>query len=238
MKLWRRGPRYQEALYYGPKRRDDWGWGWLLRGSLAALLFIVVYAVHLSGTALGEAMDQMVRYVLTKEMDLSFLTSLKDYSPALDQAVFKNLAGKLTRSADPLLYLVQPVEGPMQSPFGWRVHPVLQREEMHEGIDIGAPVGTSVRAAAAGKISVVTDQARLGKMVVIEHSSDLATVYGHLGEVLVAPGDFVSQGQVIARVGKTGMVTTPHLHFEVREKHQPVDPLPRLKGAWPSAKRE
>lgn len=228
MKLWRRGPRQREALYYRPRHRDDWGWGWLLRSSLAALLFIVVYAAHLSGTALAEVTDKAVQYVLTAETDFSFFGQILDHVPSLQQTVFKNINSKITRPADPRRYLVRPLDGPVLSPFGWRVHPVLKREEMHEGVDIGAPLGTPVRAAAAGKVHTVSDSASLGKTVIIEHSSELSTVYGHLGDVLVSPGDFVSSGQVIARVGKTGITATAHLHFEVRDKGQPVNPLERL----------
>lgn len=238
MKLWRRGPRQRETLYYRPRHRDDWGWGWLLRSSLAALLFIVVYAAHLSGTVLAEVTDKAVLYVLTAETDLSFVGLILDRVPALQQTVFKNISGKITRPADPRQYLQRPLDGELLSPFGWRVHPVLKREEMHEGIDIGVPPGTPVRAAAAGKVRIVSDSARLGKTVIIDHSSELATVYGHLGDVLVSAGDFVSPGQVIARVGMTGITAAPHLHFAVLDKGQAVNPLERLPqdGASPEGK--
>ena len=228
MKLWRRGPRQRETLYYRPKHREGWGWGWLLRSSLAALLFIVVYAAHLSGTALAEVTDKAVQYVLTAQTDLSFLGPILDRVPPWQQTVFENIGTKITHPAGTRQYLVRPLDGPVLSPFGWRVHPVLKREEMHEGIDIGAPLGTPVRAAAAGKVRAVSDSASLGRTVIIDHSSELSTVYGHLGDVLVAAGDFVSSGQVIARVGKTGITAAPQLYFEVRDKEQPVDPLERL----------
>jgi murein DD-endopeptidase MepM/ murein hydrolase activator NlpD len=100
---------------------------------------------------------------------------------------------------------------------------------MQEGVRLEAPLGSSVRATAAGRVKAVGDSARYGKVVVIDHGQDLESLYGHLGEVLVKEGETVSQGQVIARSGKTGMTAVPQLYFEVREKGIVIDPLTRIK---------
>ena len=103
----------------------------------------------------------------------------------------------------------------------------------HDGIDLSAPIGTSVRAAADGEVVYSGDKVRgYGNMVVIQHAGDLVTVYAHNSLLLVHVGDRITTGQEIARVGATGHATGPHLHFEVRHKQEPQDPLqflPTLK---------
>jgi len=103
----------------------------------------------------------------------------------------------------------------------------------HDGIDLGAPIGTSVRAAADGEVVYAGDRVRgYGNMVVIQHAGDLVTVYAHNSLLMVHVGDRITAGQEISRVGATGHATGPHLHFEVRRKQEPQDPLqflPSLK---------
>jgi lipoprotein NlpD len=99
----------------------------------------------------------------------------------------------------------------------------------HEGIDMAAPIGTPVFAAAAGTVLYAGDRVRgYGNMVVVKHADDLATVYAHNSVLLVHTGDHVKVGQEIARVGDTGRSTAPHLHFEVRRQDEPIDPMPFL----------
>jgi lipoprotein NlpD len=125
------------------------------------------------------------------------------------------------KSAAPLRW---PVAAPrLTSRFGSRWGHV------HEGIDMAAPVGTPVLAAAPGEVIYAGDQVRgYGNMVVIKHEGGLVTVYAHNSLLLVHTGDGVSVGQEIARVGDTGRSTAPHLHFEVRRNETPQDPMPFL----------
>jgi len=95
-------------------------------------------------------------------------------------------------------------------------------------VDFGAPVGTSVYAAAAG-IVVATGTGRgYGNRVIIDHGGGVMTVYAHLSGFSCSPGQQVSRGQRIASSGNTGLSTGPHLHFEVRINGRPVNPLGRL----------
>jgi lipoprotein NlpD len=99
----------------------------------------------------------------------------------------------------------------------------------HEGIDMAAPHGTPVLAAADGEVIYAGNQVRgYGNMVVVQHASDMLTVYAHNSVLLVKTGDRVSVGKPIAKVGSTGHSTGPHLHFEVRRGENPQDPLPFL----------
>ena len=110
------------------------------------------------------------------------------------------------------------------SPFGWRLHPILGSWIMHSGRDFAAPEGTPVVAALSGQVVSSGDAGGYGLAVEIEHGNPLRrTLYGHLSELYVKAGDRVRQGEVIGRVGSTGLSTGPHLHFELR--------LPQ-EGGW------
>lgn len=100
---------------------------------------------------------------------------------------------------------------------------------MHKGIDLMADVGAVVLAAKSGKVISATQNQGMGKYVIIRHGDKCITIYGHLSEILVHKNDYVRQGQIIGKVGKTGNARArdmlPHLHFEIRKNGVPQDPL-------------
>lgn len=111
------------------------------------------------------------------------------------------------------------IPAPITSAFGWRVHPVTGDSRFHSGTDLGAPMGTPVLAAYAGRVALSDFLGGYGLAVVVDHNKGAQqTLYGHLSEVFVKPGEWVNQGMVIGRVGSTGMSTGPHLHFEFRQQ--------------------
>ncbi|MFA0732232.1 MAG: hypothetical protein LKKZDAJK_003006 [Candidatus Fervidibacter sp.] len=120
---------------------------------------------------------------------------------------------------------LRPVSGPIVSGFGYRRHPILGGVRFHCGVDIAAPYGTPIRAAADGVVVFAGWRRAYGNTVIIDHGNGLATLYAHCSELLVSEGVVVRQGQIIARVGSTGLATGPHLHFEVRHYGEPVNPL-------------
>lgn len=118
-----------------------------------------------------------------------------------------------------------PVDYPyLSSSFGWRRHPISGRYVMHEGLDFAAPRGAPIHAASGGVVTVAGYQSGYGKMVEIHHGNGLVTRYAHASELKVKAGDLVEKGQLIAKVGSTGLSTGPHLHFEVRMAGHPLDP--------------
>jgi LysM repeat protein len=131
----------------------------------------------------------------------------------------------LSRAADQRLRMQWPVKGRVSSGYGWRIHPILKNRHFHGGIDIVAPEGTPVKAAASGKVAEVGNRGNYGLAVVLEHSGGVTTWYGHNSKVLVRVGDHVKQGQTIALVGRTGLTTGPHLDFRIKIGDQTVDPL-------------
>ena len=127
-----------------------------------------------------------------------------------------------------LLDLKRPVAGaPVTSPYGWRIHPVFGDRRFHNGIDLGARIGTPVLAAASGVIEDVGLRGNYGKYVRIRHDGHLQTSYAHLSRFAagVRPGARVTRGQRIGFVGETGVATGPHLYFEVLLDDVRVDPL-------------
>ena len=125
--------------------------------------------------------------------------------------------------------LLWPVSGPITSPFGMRMHPVYGRPILHAGIDIAAATGTTIAAAADGRVIVAGTQGDCGKMVAIDHHGGLSTIYCHMSQIFVGVGQDVQRGQAIGAVGMTGDATGPHVHFQVMQDGHPVDPMSFLR---------
>ncbi|WP_083636650.1 peptidoglycan DD-metalloendopeptidase family protein [Leptolyngbya sp. 'hensonii'] len=118
-----------------------------------------------------------------------------------------------------------PVDGPISSYFGWRVHPILGYEKFHAGLDFAVDYGTTVHAAGGGIVILADWYGGYGNAVIIDHGNGITTLYGHNSELYVSEGQTVQRGQAISAVGSTGFSTGPHLHFEVRQDGEPVDPM-------------
>lgn len=111
-----------------------------------------------------------------------------------------------------------PVSGRVSSNFGTRRDPLQGGQRQHGGVDIAAPRGTPIAAAATGKVVFAGRRGGYGNLVEVEHADGRRTRYAHAEHLLVKPGDEVQRGQTIATVGSTGRSTGPHLHFEVRDQ--------------------
>ena len=122
-----------------------------------------------------------------------------------------------------------PVMGRINSPFGWRRHPITKRQDFHTGIDIKSDRNTPIKSAASGKVVYSGWMGGYGKVLVIEHNNGQSTLYAHCSSLLVGKGTSVSGSQIVAKVGTTGRSTGPHLHFEVRNGNSPVNPIKYLR---------
>jgi murein DD-endopeptidase MepM/ murein hydrolase activator NlpD len=149
---------------------------------------------------------------------------------ALESGLSSNYMGDWTQLADaPSIW---PVEGRIGSSFGARQDPINGEGAFHAGIDIDAPYGTPVRAAADGEVTGATFAAGYGRQILISHGHDVMTVYGHLSSMAVIPGERVSRGQIIGYVGQSGRATGPHLHYEVRVHNVPVNPHKYMRNTY------
>jgi murein DD-endopeptidase MepM/ murein hydrolase activator NlpD len=131
---------------------------------------------------------------------------------------------KSTSGTGELSTFILPVNGPITSGFGARTPPTKGASSFHPAIDIGAPLGTPVKAAAAGVVIYTGRLGGLGNVVIVDHGGGTITEYGHLSKILTQKGASVGQGAVIAQVGSTGISTGPHLDYRVKVGGKYVDP--------------
>jgi hypothetical protein len=120
---------------------------------------------------------------------------------------------------------MRPISARFTDAYGQRMHPVLQKEAFHGGLDLAAGMGTPVMAAQDGRVVFEGPRGHYGNTIVLEHGSGLTSWYGHLSQTLVKQGQVVKRGDVIGKVGRTGRATGPHLHFEVRRNNVSQNPL-------------
>lgn len=126
----------------------------------------------------------------------------------------------------PTAIFAWPLIGTLTAGFGWRTHPITGQLKLHKGIDIAAPIGAPILAAADGVVLDADFDSDYGNFVEISHSDGNNTLYAHANRLFVSKGMRVRKGQPIAEVGTTGRSTGPHLHFEVLANgKQPVDPM-------------
>jgi murein DD-endopeptidase MepM/ murein hydrolase activator NlpD len=141
---------------------------------------------------------------------------------------------------------VRPTVGNITSRFGMRIHPFSRGSggddpflSPHTGVDFANEVGTPIQATANGEVTFTGWLGNLGQTVIIRHTPELETVYGHLHRVHVRVGQKVERGHQIGTMGATGRATGPHLHYEIRKKGQAVNPEPylRLQRQWLTAQK-
>src|SRR5829696_6915904 len=169
-----------------------------------------------AGTGLGGQVGATTPTAPARQGDTTVPTSQGDTTVPTTQAPRGGSCGSSTIST--------PVRGTVTSDFG----PRWGRN--HDGIDIAAPTGTAVRAAACGTVSLAGQQSGYGNIVCITHTSQFSTCYAHLSRFGITSGAHVQQGQIIGYVGCTGSCTGPHLHFETRVNGQAQNPRTYLSG--------
>ena len=151
-------------------------------------------------------------------------------SLALESGLTPEFDGDWTTLADaPSLW---PLEGRVASSFGEREDPINGEGEFHTGIDIDAPYGSPVHAAADGTVIAAQVVNGYGREVMIDHGHDVSTLYGHLSSIAVLSGQHVTRGQVVGYLGDSGRATGPNLHYEVRVHNVPVNPHKYLRVTY------
>ncbi len=125
---------------------------------------------------------------------------------------------------------LSPVEGVITSACGERVNPILQKQELHNGLDIAVAEGTDVVAVKSGTVTEVRTSATYGKVLKYETEDGYEVMYAHLSQVLVKKGQEIKQGQVVAKSGNTGLSTGPHLHYSLWKEGELLDPMDFLSS--------
>ena len=171
--------------------------------------------------------DEVTKTAMEMKLDLDQL----ERSILLEKASLAEIEAKLDDMQDRSDHFpsIRPVlEGRITSRFGWRIHPLTNRNKMHEGIDIPKLPGTAVLATADGTVEIAKKQYTLhkdyGREVVIDHGFGFKTRYAHLSKVNVTRGQKVKRWEKIGEVGDTGFTQGPHLHYEVILHGKKIDP--------------
>ena len=198
-----------------------------LAGFPAVDLHIVSENAEITAPRAGgetKALVQVGQYVRTLQ---AALVKKTEHFLMLDLVLTKHAAAIARQpTAMPIAAQAQ-----LSSTYGWRRHPFLAEPSVHEGLDFAAPMGTPILAASGGIVRIAANHGSFGNLIEIDHGEGLITRYAHAKVLLVKKGDLVRRGQLIARVGSTGLSTGPHLHFEVRLHDKPLDPRVYLTGS-------
>lgn len=123
---------------------------------------------------------------------------------------------------------LNPLSGRMRltSPYGYRISPITGKRMFHNGIDLAQPFGSPIVAAGSGVVTYAeSNNPAFGMVIIIRHARGFQTLYGHLSSILVRRGERVERGQIVGRVGNTGLSTGPHLHFTIIQNGSSVNPL-------------
>lgn len=173
---------------------------------------------------LRELSDNGLVKLLTQRLDL-FDRQLYAQSVSFDQ--LREEAGKQKDKLShiPSIIPIDVKDYTMSSGYGYRRDPVYGTTKFHAGLDFAAKSGTPVFATGDGQVEVADRRSGYGNCIDISHGYNYITRYAHLSEILVAPGQQVRRGDLIGRVGSTGKSTGPHLHYEVRFKDEPQNPV-------------
>lgn len=155
-------------------------------------------------------------------------TGTGGFAQVLAQQLDRGPGATTPAAVVPTAPLHRPVDAPVTSRFGPRIHPVTGEHRDHHGVDLAASSGAPVRAAAGGTVVFAGSRGGYGNLVIVDHGDGLQTRYAHQRALDVREGQRIEAGQRLGTVGSTGLSTGPHLHFEVRREGQPVDPEPWL----------
>ncbi len=158
-------------------------------------------------------LEEIIARLEKQRLELARKKPKQDQALTLDN--FARLQGQLP----------WPTDGAMVSCFGAHKHPVFKTTTINQGIDIQAPPGTDINAVAPGEVIIIDWLRGYGKFLILDHHDGYYTLYAHASEIMVEVGEAVLGGQCIARVGETGSLQGPLLHFEIRKGQKELDPL-------------
>lgn len=207
---------------------------WVKQLIVSLLILLIIGGMFRVNNQVKEDISNLLAYfLLDPDSDwtpaLEAMVSSGVWLDSYDRQVFQKEKEQAAWLERPMMSI--PVSGKYIKHFGWIHSPVdKQHQTFHSGIDIKASVNSPVRAALPGEVVYMGNDPVLGRMVEIAHGGGLTTVYANCGEILVNSGQKVKQGEIIAKVGK-GLGGNGHIHFEVRQNGQAIDPLLMLRSS-------
>lgn len=203
----------------------------LLQSFISLVTVAVVLLINSINIDLTNTISDGIKTTINWHMDFSkalgTFSDIKNIIPETKKNLGLTEPAEESFEANPSF--IMPVDGEITSEFGERVHPVFKTVKMHTGIDIDSEIGTPIKSSTNGQVLRVGEDAINGKYVRIK-SGKYEVVYAHCYKINVTEGQKVKQGDIIAEVGDTGIVSGPHLHFEIQENGTAVNPIDMLMG--------
>ncbi|MHB1391946.1 MAG: M23 family metallopeptidase [Clostridia bacterium] len=194
--------------------------------TIGAVLLINNININLTNT-ITEGIKTTINWNMNFSKALGTFSNIKNIIPEAKKDL--GVTGEVQESFEDNPSFIMPVEGEITSEYGERVHPVFKTVKMHTGIDIDSKIGTPIKSSTAGQVLMVGEDAINGKYVRVKIGS-YEVVYAHCYKISVKEGQSVKQGDILGEVGDTGVVSGPHLHFEVQENGTAVNPMDKLMG--------
>lgn len=199
---------------------------------------VMMQAEPISASQRYAGLERQRNYdALDSMADSELMRQTVDKLDMLDQMIYSQsksfdfLSGQVSAMKDRISHIpaIQPISEKylraMASGYGYRRDPIYGTTKFHEGMDFSSPVGTPVYATGDGTVTHAKWQSAYGNLIEISHGFNYTTRYAHLSQILVKPGQQVKRGDLIGKVGNTGKSTGPHLHYEVRLKGEPQNPV-------------
>ena len=181
--------------------------------------------------------EEKARFFNTTDVASSKLGAVKTYTIKVVEKKSKkkdnfNIKGVVDEGNDSTItrFLNRPINGVLTSAFGYRIHPKRKRRHFHSGVDLAAKSGTPIACAGSGKVVYAGWKSGYGYVIMVDHGRGYETLYAHCSKLSATVGQTVSAGKIIAYVGRTGVATGPHLHFEVRKNGAYQNPMRYLKN--------
>ncbi len=169
------------------------------------------------------------------EKDIEKYKQVYEEARRQEEALKKSISGSLSTSSNSTytgngqFCWPAPSYTRISSPYGWRLHPIYKTNKYHSGVDLAAPGGSNILAAESGTVKFAGWNGGYGNCLIIDHGGGITTLYGHASKLCVSKGQYVSKGEIVAKVGTTGNSTGNHLHFEVMINGQTTDPMTYIR---------
>lgn len=192
--------------------------------TIAAILLINNININFTNT-ISEGIKTTINWNMDFSNVLGTFSDIKNIMPEAKENMGVAEVGIESFEDNPSF--IMPVEGEITSEYGERVHPVFKTIKMHNGIDIGAQIGTPIKSSTAGNVLKVGEDEINGKYVRVK-SGKYEVIYAHCYKISVKEGQSVKQGDILGEVGDTGLASGPHLHFEVQVAGKSVSPMELL----------
>ncbi|HHT46656.1 MAG TPA: peptidoglycan DD-metalloendopeptidase family protein [Firmicutes bacterium] len=205
----------------------------LFKITLVVLTVVVVFFLSLVKMPFSASVMEKINYITTWKMDFVEIGRVAlpvirglwegDLESGLNTPVIVPAISNESKTG-----FIAPIEGELEKSFGLNYNPALQREEMCYGLVMCAREDQQIRASAAGQAKEIKEHPFYGLYLLLEHPGGMETCYGYLSEVLVEEGEVVEQGQVVAEIKLNPYQNRASFYFEIRDKGEPVDPLPLI----------